>query len=289
MPAAAHSAAGHTDNAVPPPVKNLPAPRFGLKVANGKVTLTGTVPDEATKAALLQRATEVYGAGNFTDEIKVAGPSETAAATPVWLNHALGLMTLGKGYSTLNGSLDLTGKSLTANGLVPDEAMRERLLGELKTTMGPEVSVADRLTLGAAGTETAANTDKPLSEEEAQVQKTLDDELTGKIVEFDSGKADITPQGQAVLDELAPILLAAPPDTHLEIGGHTDNQGKPAQNLELSQRRAAAVRTYLIDKKGLKAENLTAQGYGSTKPIADNNGEPGRQRNRRIVFKVLAH
>ncbi|WP_243689519.1 OmpA family protein [Geotalea toluenoxydans] len=67
------------------------------------------------------------------------------------------------------------------------------------------------------------------------------------------------------------------------IEGHTDNVGSAAANMKLSQRRAEAVRSYLIKKHGIAAGRLTAKGYGMTRPIADNGTEAGRQQNRRIT------
>lgn len=279
---------GAQGNTAPVPATALPAPRLGVAAANGKVTLTGRVADEATKADLLKHATEVYGAGNFVDEIKVtgAGAEAVAATTPAWVTRAHSLMGLAKTYPNFNGNMDLTGKSLTLSGLVPDEPTRNKLAYDAKSAVGPEVTLIERLTLGTVGAGPAPTPDKPLNEEEAQIQKSLNDELTGKIVEFDTAKADITPAGKAVLDALLPILKAAP-GTNMEIGGHTDSQGNAAKNLDLSQRRAVAVRAYLA-ANGIAENTLTAKGYGAAQPVADNKTEAGRQRNRRIAFKVLA-
>jgi outer membrane protein OmpA-like peptidoglycan-associated protein len=77
------------------------------------------------------------------------------------------------------------------------------------------------------------------------------------------------------------------PTVRIEIGGHTDNVGKPADNLALSNNRAKAVVRYLISK-GIAASRMTAKGYGETKPIADNSSEEGRAKNRRTELKVTA-
>jgi len=79
--------------------------------------------------------------------------------------------------------------------------------------------------------------------------------------------------------------LAAQPALNVEIQGHTDSIGSAAYNLNLSQRRADSVRSYLVDK-GVSAAALTAKGYGKTQPIASNDTAEGRAQNRRVAFAV---
>jgi len=99
-------------------------------------------------------------------------------------------------------------------------------------------------------------------------------------VTFGSGNATLTPNAKKVLDGVAEQLLANP-KVKIEIQGHTDNQGKPDANRELSERRAKAVVGYLA-VKGVKMSRMSAVGYGQDIPIADNKTAEGRELNRRI-------
>ena len=76
------------------------------------------------------------------------------------------------------------------------------------------------------------------------------------------------------------------PTTKWEIDGHTDNVGKPEKNMTLSQARAKAVADYFVGK-GISADRLTEQGFGDTKPIADNKTSKGRAQNRRTEIKLI--
>ncbi len=102
---------------------------------------------------------------------------------------------------------------------------------------------------------------------------------------FETGKANLEPDSYAVLDELVAYLVRKD-DERIEIGGHTDNVGKPAANLKLSLERAQAVMDYLI-AKNIDPSRLTAKGYGMTVPIDDNKTEEGRAQNRRTEVKIL--
>jgi outer membrane protein OmpA-like peptidoglycan-associated protein len=108
---------------------------------------------------------------------------------------------------------------------------------------------------------------------------------TGSIalhnIQFETGKATITPESTSALAPLGD-LLKADPDLTLEIQGHTDNVGASAANLKLSQDRAAAVKAYLVQTFGIAAGRLTTAGLGDTKPIADNATDAGRAQNRRV-------
>jgi outer membrane protein OmpA-like peptidoglycan-associated protein/tetratricopeptide (TPR) repeat protein len=101
---------------------------------------------------------------------------------------------------------------------------------------------------------------------------------------FDVNKFDLKPESQVELDKLLQ-LLTENPTLKIEISGHTDNAGKPADNLALSVNRAKAVVNYLTIK-GIPANRLIAKGYGETKPMADNKTEDGRALNRRTEMKV---
>jgi outer membrane protein OmpA-like peptidoglycan-associated protein len=103
---------------------------------------------------------------------------------------------------------------------------------------------------------------------------------------FETKKYELDPKSQIELDRLVQ-LLNDNPTVKIEIGGHTDNVGKPADNLTLSNNRAKSVVTYLISK-GIAAQRLVAKGYGETKPVADNKTEDGRAKNRRTELKVIS-
>ncbi len=97
---------------------------------------------------------------------------------------------------------------------------------------------------------------------------------------FATDSAELTPEGRATLDRLAPCWSHG----HFEIEGHTDNTGTDAINQPLSERRAQAIVDELV-KDGIDASSLTAKGYGSTRPIADNSTPEGRTHNRRVEFR----
>lgn len=103
-------------------------------------------------------------------------------------------------------------------------------------------------------------------------------------IEFETGKAVILKKSYPILDEVAQVFIDNK-DYIVEVQGHTDNVGNAEVNLNLSDKRAQAVRDYLI-KKGVDASRLTAHGYGSSQPIADNTTKAGRAKNRRVEFKI---
>lgn len=102
---------------------------------------------------------------------------------------------------------------------------------------------------------------------------------------FDVGKAELRSESFADLDRLVQ-LMRDKSTTVIEIAGHTDDVGKDADNLDLSVRRAAAVRTYVVDK-GIDADRVSSKGFGETSPIASNKTDEGRQQNRRVEFKLV--
>ena len=121
------------------------------------------------------------------------------------------------------------------------------------------------------------------------------DLLTKHLKNVQNEKGPIVFQnGKAVLDAakcentLKAIdgLIKDAPGFKVTIEGHTDNKGKAAANLKLSQARAEAVRQWLIDHLQTPADRMAAKGFGSTKPIADNKTDAGRNKNRRVDFSV---
>ena len=123
---------------------------------------------------------------------------------------------------------------------------------------------------------------KGCPEVKREVRNLLKKAMSG--IQFENGKATIKKSSYKILDDIAKIFIANP--TYLvEVQGHTDNVGKYEYNIDLSERRAQSVRTYLINK-GVPAERLTAHGYGPDKPIADNKTKEGRAKNRRVEFNI---
>ncbi|UWQ47883.1 OmpA family protein [Leisingera aquaemixtae] len=107
----------------------------------------------------------------------------------------------------------------------------------------------------------------------------------GRSVNFAPSTARLDASSRNFLDSLSDIIRRCP-GMIVEVGGHTDSQGKAAWNMQLSEKRAAAVNSYLLTT-GIPAERLVAVGYGETTPLVPNNTAQNRAKNRRIEFKVL--
>lgn len=124
------------------------------------------------------------------------------------------------------------------------------------------------------------NIDIPLQPIEANASIVL------KNIFFDLGKFDLKPESTSELDNIFQ-LMKENPTLKVQISGHTDNIGKAADNLTLSNNRAQAVVKYLTGK-GIEAARLTFKGFGATKPIADNATEEGKALNRRTELQVVS-
>jgi outer membrane protein OmpA-like peptidoglycan-associated protein/uncharacterized protein YidB (DUF937 family) len=105
------------------------------------------------------------------------------------------------------------------------------------------------------------------------------------VINFAPGSAAIPSESGDFLNRASSTIRSAPAGTVIEIGGHTDNTGDSASNLQLSQQRADAIRNYLV-RQGVDPGALLAKGYGDTRPIGSNDTEEGKFRNRRIEFSV---
>lgn len=117
---------------------------------------------------------------------------------------------------------------------------------------------------------------------EAKYANEITSEVSSKSysIEFQTGSAIIKPSSYKLLDEIFESAVVAE-GLKLGVYGHSDNSGSDEVNIPLSQKRADAVKNYML-KKGMKEARLEAKGYGSTKPVADNSTEAGKSKNRRV-------
>jgi outer membrane protein OmpA-like peptidoglycan-associated protein len=111
--------------------------------------------------------------------------------------------------------------------------------------------------------------------------------LNESIVNFDFDSSALTSTAKTNLDKLAQVLTNNP-DTNINIYGHTDSKGTDAYNLNLSERRANAVKAYLSGK-GIASNRLFATGEGESMPVATNDTDAGRAKNRRVEFAITAN
>ncbi len=107
-----------------------------------------------------------------------------------------------------------------------------------------------------------------------------------KPVQFATGSATILPESFTMLGEIAALLKSNTAIKKMRIEGHTDNRGAAAMNLDLSTRRAASVRVWLTEH-GVEAGRLESEGFGMTRPVDTNDTDAGRQKNRRVDFKIV--
>ena len=109
--------------------------------------------------------------------------------------------------------------------------------------------------------------------------------LSARKITFEPGSAIIAPDAKETLDRIAELMKDCG-DYPMEVGGHTDSQGREEMNLALSEQRARAVIVALQSRRVLTG-NLTAKGYGETVPVMANDTEENREKNRRIEFRLL--
>lgn len=229
----------------------------------GQILVTGTVADEAGKAAVLARLRELYGAERVVDQIAIGN----VAVPANWHAHVQKLIAPNLKLIS-RGQISIDGNNVSVRGEVANEAQRQQIASDIATSLNPTYVVNNGLRVKAAEAE----------------QGMLDAALDKRIVEFDSGQASITPAGLAILDEMAAVMHKLK-GRKVEVIGHTDNTGLRASNLSLSQARAEAVRSYLATR-GIDPALVLASGQGPDRPVAGNATPDGRARNRRIEFRI---
>jgi OOP family OmpA-OmpF porin len=241
---------------------------FHAHLEHGTLTLRGSLPSETSKAAILQRAQELYGAapGRIVDGLAV----DSKVKSEAWIANVPKALPI-LGYLTERGSIIIDGHSIVLSGQVDGDRTKATVLREVAplTQMGLEL---ENHILVAQ-----------LSAPSSSLQKKLNEVLAHASIEFDSNTATITPRSRATLDQLITHLRRSP-HTAIEIGGHTDKYGAPDYNLQLSHQRAEAVRHYFTSH-GL-TNQFTAVGYGASRPLSVAETRDGLQHNRRIELRV---
>jgi OOP family OmpA-OmpF porin len=106
-------------------------------------------------------------------------------------------------------------------------------------------------------------------------------------VQFKTGSAVILKASDDLLQQVSAVLIEHPEILKVEVQGHTDNRGGKKYNQKLSEKRSASVVKWLVKKGNIDATRLTSHGYGMEEPITDNDTSEGRQKNRRVQFKIL--
>lgn len=122
---------------------------------------------------------------------------------------------------------------------------------------------------------------------EPRVEITDDKIEIREKIQFEHNRARIRSVSHDLLAEIAQVINENPRIKKIRIEGHASAEGRREHNLELSKRRAEAVRDHLVRHGNVAAERLEAEGYGPDRPIADNETEAGREANRRVEFTIV--
>ncbi|MGC4047100.1 MAG: OmpA family protein [Armatimonas sp.] len=256
---------------------------------DGKIFLAGSIPTQEFKDTLTMEAARHYGASGFVDKLTVASPAGSAEVD--WETIALKSVVWGS-----LGDIAIDGKILTLRGKQPSADAKNKRYAYIKNALPTNWGLEDQMeapssspsplsAILASPTPVASPTPGSISTGMNPNDTTPPNLQKFKTVAFRPGSAELTDEGRTLLDEAAEVM-ATTGATRYEIGGNTDDTGADDANLNISERRADAVRKQLMDQ-GIAPERLETQGYGETRPLAPNDNDTNRARNRRIEFTEL--
>ncbi|MFL9857599.1 OmpA family protein [Paraburkholderia madseniana] len=248
--------------------------------AAGKPTLTATVGSEAEKTHLIDALTKHFGADRFVANVTVDQDTKQAD----WLVHLDGLLPL----------MALSGAEVKVDGAhveLSGSAANAKLgwLDKLKSLFGASYQIGSFNVEQAVAnaTENFRGAIKGLlAPDSSCVTADVVKVLNLQVINFASAGARVPASALEDLNQSAQVLNACARNgktAKLEVAGYSDNVGGAQANLQLSKKRAEAVRAYLV-KTGVPADSLVAQGYGDARPVASNDTASGRFANRRIEF-----
>ncbi len=236
------------------------APAWAQASAAKPVVVAGTVPDEATRQAVLSRMKALYGE-QVVDQMTLGG----VVAPPQWSGYVQKLLSESL-KQVSHGRLSIQGNVIDIQGEVPNEAVRQQVVSDMAQALNPSYTVRNGLRVAV------------------QEQSVMDKTLANRIVEFEPGSAVLRPTALPVLDDMVRAMQQLQ-GKRFAVIGHTDGLGSRAGNVALSQSRAQAVKAYLVSK-GVPMAAISTLGMGPDQPVASNDTDEGRARNRRIEFRV---
>jgi len=236
--------------------------------SSGVPALTATVGSQEEKQRLIDSLATKLGVDKFHANITVDADTKPAA----WIGELDGLLPV----MTLPGAqVRVAGERVGLSGRAADAALG--WTDKLKAAFGRGWKITTSGVRAAPGAQIACSADA------------IAKKLNLEPIKFGFASRALQRAALANLAASAKSLKgchAAGKPIQLQIGGYTDNTGDAALNLQLSKKRAQAVRTYLI-RHGVPADMLTAEGFGDAHPVADNTTAAGRSANRRIEFRTV--
>jgi len=251
---------------------NQTTPEFvATKSPEGLVQLRGRITDELGRAAVESFAKARFGIANVSPATRL--DPNLPEGWPIRVLSGLEALSL------LNqGALVVQPDFVEVRGTTGDQTAPAEISRLLSERLGEGSDYGLEISYDPALDPVAA---LPTPQE---CVRRINAALDERKITFAPGSTEIDPDAMETIDTVADLLRECQ-QVKMEIGGHTDSQGRETMNLQLSQARADAVLNAIMGRRVLTS-NLTARGYGEERPVASNETEDGRERNRRIEFTL---
>ena len=220
-----------------------------------------------SRTAIVAASSRKFFSENVVDNLK------TSLGAPSGFANAV-VPALGALSRLSTGTLVISDREVKLSG----DALYDAAPGQLRANLTKDLPQGFQLKADVSVKPAAAPVDATVC------QQLFTEVLANGTIRFESGRSSLDPDSAGLLDHLVETALRCPA-TKIDVAGHTDADGDVAANQALSEKRAQAVVDYLV-KAGLPANRFTAIGYGSAQPVADNDTDEGKARNRRIEFIV---
>jgi OOP family OmpA-OmpF porin len=232
---------------------------FDFALENGKITLSGDVVDEKAKLSLITPAKLLWGENNVVDQLNIKPD-----APRFWWN-VKPFDVLSKLKAVPDFKLKLSDNIISGNATVGSEGIKDQLLAGFKNWFSSN-----------AKSDVTVNVNTALDQDQVDPKT-----LLNLPIEYATGASEVPEIIKPLLLQIAQILKDDP--RSIVINGHTDNTGVAQDNKVLSLARAEKIKAYLVSQ-GVDTSRLNTAGFGDEKPVADNNSDAGKAKNRRIEF-----
>jgi len=260
----------------------LPA-ELKMAMDGEQLILDGKMSSQAQINALQQAATLQVGVSQVVNNLEVSDKHADAD----WLSGVGDLI----GALPAGSAVVVNGDTLELSGDVDSEDARATFSSQAGSALqGSGLQLLNALNVVVPEPDETEQQQAAAEAEKKQAacQESLNAAMQDKKIQFTFNKADVDAKSHSLLDNLGKIIGDCSGELEgvsILIGGHTDSVGKDAYNLDLSQRRADAVSTYL-QNKGIDAAMLETKGFGESDPVAGNDTAAGQAKNRRITFEI---